>query len=118
MTLDARLILLAPEDNCVIAATTLPAGTVVQIDGEALTLTATIALGHKLARRALASGDKVIRYGAPIGHVTTNVQKGAHLHTHNLTSDYLPTYTHDEGHTFVDADATPTLAAHQSEARS
>lgn len=118
MTLDARLILLAPEDNCVIAATTLPAGTVVEIDGETLTLTATIALGHKLARRALASDEKVVRYGAPIGHVTADVEKGAHLHTHNLTSDYLPTYTHDEGHTFVDADATPPNAARQSEARS
>jgi hypothetical protein len=118
MMLDSRLILLAPEDNCVIAATTLSAGTVVEIDGQALTLSTTIALGHKLARRALVSGDKVIRYGAPIGHVTTDVEKGAHLHTHNLTSDYLPTYTHDEGHTFVDTDATPTVAAHRSEASS
>jgi hypothetical protein len=45
--------------------------------------------------------QKVLRYGAVIGHVTRDVAKGEHLHTHNLASDYLPTYTHDAGNTFV-----------------
>jgi hypothetical protein len=98
---DARLILLSPEDNCLIAATTLAAGTALLIDGETIMLSKTIALGHKLARRALATGEKVLRYGAPIGHVTVDVLRGDHLHMHNLVSDYLPTYTHEEGHSFV-----------------
>lgn len=98
---DARLILLSPEDNCLIASTTLEAGTAIVIEGENVVLGKTIPLGHKLARRALAADEKVIRYGAPIGHVTTDVARGDHLHMHNLVSDYLPTYTHDEGHSFV-----------------
>ncbi|CAM2165016.1 SAF domain-containing protein [Paraburkholderia sacchari] len=98
---DARLILLAPEDNCLIAAARLPAGETLEIEGERVTLATTIDLGHKLARRALAKNEKVLRYGAPIGHVTANVARGEHLHTHNLESDYLPTYTHDTGHEFV-----------------
>lgn len=101
MTLDPRLILLSPEDNCVIAATTLEAGASLVIEGETVMLATTIPLGHKLARRALAAQERVIRYGAPIGHVTVDVAKGGHLHTHNLVSDYLPTYTHDEGRSFV-----------------
>lgn len=101
---DARLILLSPEDNCVIAATTLEAGTTLVIDGEPIVLAKTVSLAHKLARRALAMGEKVIRYGAPIGHVTADVARGEHLHLHNLVSDYLPTYTHDDGHSFVDHD--------------
>lgn len=104
MTLDPRLLLLSPDDNCVIAATALEAGVVVDIEGERVALSKTIALGHKLARRALRAGEKVVRYGAPIGHVTCDVAKGEHLHTHNLESDYLPTYTLDAGHAFVGHD--------------
>jgi hypothetical protein len=98
---DPRLILLSPDDNCLIAAARLDAGTQVQIEGESVTLSRTIELGHKVARRDLSKDDKVLRYGAVIGHVTEAVPPGEHLHTHNLESDYLPTYTHDAGHQFV-----------------
>jgi len=98
---DPRLILLSPEDNCLIAGARLDAGTQLDIEGERVTLAHTIELGHKLARRDLAKDDKVLRYGAVIGHVTEDVRRGEHLHTHNLESDYLPTYTHDAGHQFV-----------------
>lgn len=98
---DHRLILLSPEDNCLIAGARLEAGTQIEIEGEQVTLAKTIELGHKVARRALRAEEKVLRYGAVIGHVTTDVARGEHLHTHNLESDYLPTYTHDAGHAFV-----------------
>lgn len=93
----ARLLLMSPGDNCMIARTQLPAGLVVEIDGVPVTLPETIQLGHKVARRALAPGDKVLRYGAPIGTITTPVATGAHIHTHNLASDYIPTYTIGDG---------------------
>ena len=99
---DARLILQSPQDNCLIAGARLEAGERVEIEGEFVTLAKTIDLGHKVARRALRTDEKVLRYGAIIGHVTSGVQPGEHLHTHNLASDYLPTYTHDAGHAFVD----------------
>jgi hypothetical protein len=88
-----RLLLMAPGDNCLIARTPLPAGLVVEIDGLPVTLPEAIQLGHKVARRALAPGERVLRYGAPIGTITAPVAAGAHIHTHNLASDYLPTYT-------------------------
>ena len=71
------------------------------IEGESVTLATTIELAHKVARRALSKDEKVLRYGAIIGHVNADVACGEHLHTHNLESDYLPTYTHDAGHAFV-----------------
>lgn len=98
---DPRLILQSPQDNCLIAGARLEAGDVVEIEGEPVTLMKTIDLGHKVARIALRPDEKVLRYGAIIGHVTVSVQPGEHLHTHNLESDYLPTYTHDAGHAFV-----------------
>ncbi|AIO70014.1 UxaA family hydrolase [Burkholderia oklahomensis] len=98
---DARLLLLSPDDNCLIAAARLDAGQRVLIDGEPVVLARTIELGHKVARAPLSANDKVLRYGAAIGHVIRDVARGEHLHTHNLVSDYLPTYTHDAGRAFV-----------------
>ena len=98
---DRRLIQLAPEDNCLVAASDLEAGDSVTIDGQSVTLTQAIYIGHKLARHNLKSGEKIIKYGAPIGHVTRSVAIGEHLHLQNLVSDYIPTYTHAEGTEFV-----------------
>ena len=40
--------------------------------------------GHKYALRELAAGEKVIKYGMPIGVTTAAVAKGEHVHTHNM----------------------------------
>lgn len=99
--LDPRLVLLSPEDNCLIACSHLAGGSVVQLEGGSATLMREIGLGHKLARRAIAAGEKVLKYGAVIGSLRVPVEAGEHIHTHNLDSDYTPTYTLDEGKTFV-----------------
>lgn len=97
------VLLMSAEDNCLIARTALAKGEQVVIDGVPVTLTQDIAIGHKLARRALAVGDKVLRYGAIIGSVTQPIAIGAHIHTHNLESDYIPTFTlGQDGHHFLD----------------
>ena len=96
------LLLMSPDDNCLIARMPLAAGSAVDIDGAVVILPESISLGHKVARRALQPGDKVLRYGAIIGSVTAPVAIGAHIHTHNLESDYLPTYTlTGDGHHFI-----------------
>ncbi len=91
---DRRLILLDPADNVLIAAAALAAGETVTISGQAVRLAGRIGLGHKLARRPLQTGEGVLKYGAPIGSMTEAAPIGAHVHTHNLKSDYIPTYTH------------------------
>jgi hypothetical protein len=97
---------MSQQDNCLIARLALHAGNIVTIDGQNIVLTQEIPLGHKLARHALNVGDKVIRYGAPIGSITRPVAVGEHIHTHNLESDYIPTYTlTGEGHHFLERDS-------------
>ena len=104
--LSASLLLMSSDDNCLIARTPLKAGAAVVIDGQRHTLPQDVLLGHKLARRALQPGDKVLRYGAIIGSVTEPVAPGAHIHTHNLESDYIPTFTlGQDGHHFLARDA-------------
>ena len=43
--------------------------------------------GHKYALRDIKAGENVIKYGQPIGHATEDIQKGDHVHTHNLKTN-------------------------------
>ena len=40
--------------------------------------------GHKYALRDIKAGEPVIKYGNPIGIATADIQKGEHVHTHNV----------------------------------
>lgn len=40
--------------------------------------------GHKLALHSIRAGERVIKYGFPIGVATVDIQEGEHVHTHNL----------------------------------
>lgn len=45
-----------------------------------------IPLGHKIALRDLAEGERVTEYGVPIGLTRCPVPAGTLVHTHNLRS--------------------------------
>ena len=40
--------------------------------------------GHKVARRAIPSGEAVFKYGQIIGKATIDISAGEHVHTHNI----------------------------------
>ncbi len=83
---------LAPADNVAVALRPLRAGERVLLDGGALTVERDIAVGHKLAARAIAAGDAILKYNCPIGIATCDIPAGAYVHTHNVKSGYMPTY--------------------------
>ncbi|MBO9558301.1 MAG: UxaA family hydrolase [Caulobacter sp.] len=87
------LILLHPDDNVLVLGAPVHAGQALIIDGQTVTTEADVGVGHKLARRALAVGDKVRKYGAPIGSITAPVAAGGHIHLHNMKSDYIASHT-------------------------
>jgi hypothetical protein len=89
------LILLHEADNVLVCRAPVAPGDELIIDGERLHAPAGVEIGHKLARRALAPGDKIIKYGAPIGSATGAIAKGEHVHLHNMSSDYIPSHTRD-----------------------
>ncbi|MBN2476264.1 MAG: UxaA family hydrolase [Pirellulales bacterium] len=93
--IDSRLLQLSPVDNVGVATTTLEAGETVMIHGRSVVLADRIPTGQKVAMAAIAAGEKVIKYGLPIGTATAEIHPGRYIHTHNLKSDYLPTYTRD-----------------------
>ena len=89
---DKRVLILAPSDNVAVACTDLAAGTTLIVDGRELTTDQVVQTGHKLARRSIAAGERIVKYGAPIGSSRAAIVAGAYVHTHNLASDYIPTW--------------------------
>jgi (2R)-sulfolactate sulfo-lyase subunit alpha len=94
MLMTAPVILLHPEDNVVVCRRTVLAGERVVVEGAVDFVAAQhIDVGHKIARVALPSGAKVIKYGTPIGSTTAAVAAGAWVHLHNMKSDYISAHT-------------------------
>ena len=87
-TTDRRLLLLHADDNVLITRAPIGAGESVLIGGMPVTIATAMPLGHKLARRHIEAGEKVVKYGAPIGTASAAIPIGAHVHVHNLRSDY------------------------------
>jgi (2R)-sulfolactate sulfo-lyase subunit alpha len=75
-----------------VAAMDLKAGETVEavtLDGEPVTpivLAEDVPLGHKVAMRELAEKKHILEYGCEIGYATKAINKGAHVHTHNIKS--------------------------------
>ena len=42
-----------------------------------------VPFGHKVALRAIAQGEPVIKYGVAIGRATRTIASGEHVHVHN-----------------------------------
>ena len=72
-----------PEDTVVVALRTVPAGTVFG----GVTARVEIPQGHKMAISLMGRGEKVIKYGLPIGHATKYILPGGWVHTHNMTTN-------------------------------
>ena len=96
----AATLRLAADDNVVVLVRSVNAGERILVEGEEVLVTAPLGLGHKLAARRIVAGEKILKYGVAIGSATCNIPLGGHVHLDTMQSDYLPTYTHDEGRRF------------------
>lgn len=91
---------LAPSDNVVVLVRSVAAGEVITVEGQQVLLPQPLGLGHKLASRPIAAGEKIMKYGVAIGSAIRDIALGEHVHLDTMKSDYLPTFTHDEGRRF------------------
>ena len=71
-------------DNVAVALRDFQKGEILQIDDSSITLEEDIARGHKFTLTELEEGAAVIKYGFPIGYTRQAVEKGCHIHVHNL----------------------------------
>lgn len=49
-----------------------------------LTSRADTPIGHKIALTDIKNGDTIIKYGQDVGKAVADIQKGDHVHTHNM----------------------------------
>jgi altronate hydrolase len=78
----SRVLVLNPADDVAIALDDIAAGEAPEgLDASART---DVATGHKIARRAVAQGGLVRRYGQVIGRAKADIAVGDHVHVHNL----------------------------------
>ena len=97
------VIRIHPADNVVIARRQLLGGT--QLPDEGIRVIGLVPPGHKLATRAISTGEPVWRYGQVIGNATQPIAPGQHVHSHNLAfSDFARSHSVGEG-------VTPTAYA-------
>lgn len=70
--------------------------------------------GHKYAVRDIASKEKVIKYGCPIGVATADIKKGEHVHSHNLKTLLAGTqeYEYSPDFTYPDSVESPMIEAY------
>ncbi len=86
---ERALLHLAPDDNVAVALRTLVPGESLELEGRRVTVGDAIPFAHKIALVALPMGSTVTKYGVAIGSTTEPVAAGAHVHVHNLKSDYI-----------------------------
>ena len=86
-----KLLFLHPSDNIAVSLADLSEGEVIEQDGTTIKVLNKINRGHKIATKVIKKNDGIIKYGERMGHATTDIQIGEHVHTHNVLGDRLST---------------------------
>ena len=79
----SKLFKINDKDNVVVALEKLKKGEII----DNIKLLDDIPFGHKVLLNDLKSGENIIKYGNPIGHLTIDCKKGEHIHEHNLKTN-------------------------------
>ena len=71
--------------------------------------------GHKYARRPIAAGEAVVKYGMPIGHATRAIAAGEHVHVHNLATNLgdVLEYRYEPDFSDLPREPAPTIMAYR-----
>lgn len=92
-----QTILLHPDDNVLVVVAPVEAGDLLPVGGGTVPAREGVTIGHKVARVPLRPGDKVIKYGAPIGSMLAAAEPGDWIHMHNMKSDYIAAHDRSAG---------------------
>ncbi|CAB4343100.1 unannotated protein [freshwater metagenome] len=86
-----EVLFLHADDNIAVCLGDVVVGHVISQDDHEIIAVGAIPRGHKIATRFIEKGAGIIKYGERMGHATTDIAKGAHVHTHNVLGDRLST---------------------------
>ena len=82
-------IRLGKDDNVAVVTSDVRPGADLKIGDLSLQVRDPIPFGHKIALVPMAEGDRVVKFGVPIGRAMTAIAAGDHVHVHNIQSDYI-----------------------------
>jgi altronate dehydratase small subunit len=86
----AQAIVINEKDNVATALKPFHTGTKVSVEVqghvEKVTLMSEVPMGHKFALKDMAAGEAVIKYGESIGQSAARINRGEHVHVHNVVS--------------------------------
>jgi len=85
---DRAVMRLSRGDNVAVALRPLKGGETVALDGVALVIRKNVPVGHKLAARAIAKAERIVKYGCPIGTAKTDIAAGEALNAQNVETSY------------------------------
>jgi Flp pilus assembly protein CpaB len=88
-----KVLILDARDNIVVCLADLNPGDKIEQDDITLTVLNPTPRGHKIASRAIAKGEGIIKYGERMGHAIAPIAAGEHVHVHNILGDRLSTET-------------------------
>ena len=100
--MQSNFILLHPDDNVLVCRRPGRADETILINEEKLVLMQKVELGHKVARRTISKGEKIVKYGVTIGSALQDISPGEHVHLHNMKSDYHPPHDRERLHEISD----------------
>jgi altronate hydrolase len=84
-----KLLFLNENDNIAVALEDLNIGMHISQNGFEIDVKNLIPRGHKIASKSIYKNDGIIKYGERMGHATSDIQVGEHVHTHNVLGDRL-----------------------------
>ena len=72
------------KDTVAVALEDLAKGSVISVNNKNITLNEDIGRGHKIALSDQQENEQIIKYGYSIGYLTSAIQAGDWVHSHNL----------------------------------
>ncbi|MCQ2449901.1 MAG: altronate dehydratase family protein [Clostridia bacterium] len=103
-----KLFKINENDTVAVAVEPLKKGETVAVAGESITLLSDVPAGHKVALKSVRNGENVLKYAYPIGRAKTDIQKGEHIHTHNLKSNLSDLLEYKYQPNFAEVKPQPT----------
>ena len=82
-------IILNPQDNISVLLGETASGESLQVGHDQVTSVDRIPYGHKIALCDIQEGDPILKYGMAVGQARVDIQKGGHVHVHNVMSVYM-----------------------------
>lgn len=82
-----NIIKINENDNVVVALKDLQMDEVIEVENKSITIKEDVKRGHKIAIKDIKDNENIIKYGFPIGHAISDIEKGKWIHTHNVKTN-------------------------------